>query len=115
MIKDANNFTGTGRLTKDIELIQNGDKVVGRFTLAGNHHFKEDAPNFIPCVIFDKYAEAMKPYLTKGKRVLVIGKVEAPAGIPDEDGSYKNYWNINVDEIIFIDGKKEASNQKDAS
>lgn len=87
-----------GNLTRDAELRKKGDATsVLTFGLAINEKKKDsetgeyvDAPVFVDCALFGARAEALAPYLTKGKKVSVDGRFESQAraakavGVPRE-------------------------------
>lgn len=72
-----NRVTIMGNLTRDAELRKKGDATsVLTFGLAINEKKKDsetgeyvDAPVFVDCALFGARAEALAPYLTKGKKV----------------------------------------------
>lgn len=71
-----------GNLTRDPEVryTPNG-KPVASFSLAVNHRYKQGGETkeevcFIDVVIFGKQAESAGEYLSKGKRVLVEGRLQ---------------------------------------
>lgn len=78
-----NRVTIMGNLTRDAELRKKGDAAsVLTFGLAINEKKKDsetgeyvDAPVFVDCALFGARAEALAPYLTKGKKVSVDGPV----------------------------------------
>ena len=71
-----NRVTIMGNLTRDAELRKKGDATsVLTFGLAINEKKKDsetgeyvDAPVFVDCALFGARAEALAPYLTKGKK-----------------------------------------------
>ena len=64
-----NKFIGIGRLTKDpeIKVTQNGTKVA-KFTIAINRKFKKEETDFLNVLTFNKTAEFIEKYFTKGSR-----------------------------------------------
>jgi single-strand DNA-binding protein len=51
-------------------------ETVARFTIANNTGFGDNAEShFFDCVAFGKQVETIKKYLTKGKEIVVRGKV----------------------------------------
>lgn len=78
-----NRVTIMGNLTRDAELRKKGDATsVLTFGLAINEKKKDsetgeyvDAPVFVDCALFGARAEALAPYLTKGKKVSVDGRL----------------------------------------
>jgi single-strand DNA-binding protein len=98
-----------GRLTKDLELKQNGEVSVIKFTLAVNRKFvkqgEERQADFINCVAFNKTAITMTNFLEKGRQIAVEGRIQT--------GSYKNKegatvytTEVIVDSFYFADSKK---------
>lgn len=80
----VNVFTGVGRLTKDVEYKNNANgTAVAKFTIAINDYVKgEETANYIPVTAFGKIAENCYKYLSKGRQVAVVGKIQT--------GSYEN-------------------------
>ena len=51
-------------------------ETVARFTLANNTGFGEHAEShFVDCVAFGKQVETIKKYITKGKEIVIKGKL----------------------------------------
>lgn len=107
MSKNLNCAVVDGNLTKDVELNPNG--TVGRFTIAVNESQKDpatgnyaDYANFIDCKIFGKSAANLGKYLTKGKRVIVRGKLHQDRW--EKDGQKQARLVVNVDEVFFAGG-----------
>jgi single-strand DNA-binding protein len=78
---NINNVILIGRLTRDAELkyTANGQAVC-RFSIAVNRAKKSgekrvDEPGFFDIVLWGKQAEALKPYLLKGKQIGVEGEL----------------------------------------
>lgn len=102
-----------GRLTKDPESRNSGDGAlaVTRYTLAVDRKYKKEGSDvtadFISCVTFGKSAEFAKKFLTKGMRMLIVGRIQT--------GSYKNKegqtvytTDVVVEEHYFADNKKSG-------
>ena len=113
-----NKITVTGNITKDSELTHVGDKGTPKltFTIANNEgHGDYKKTTFINCVLWGKGAESLQQYLTKGKKLLVNGKLEINSS--EKDGKKTYFTNINVDMyggIEFIGGKADnGSNSED--
>ena len=66
-----------GRLTKDPELnhAAGSGTAICRFTLAITRQFKKDEADFINCVAFNKTAENIAQYFTKGRQIAVTGNI----------------------------------------
>lgn len=88
-----NRVTIMGNLTRDAELRKKGDATsVLTFGLAINEKKKDsetgeyvDAPVFVDCALFGARAEALAPYLTKGKKVSVDGRLRYHSWMKNEE------------------------------
>lgn len=92
-----------GRLVKDIEAkkTNNGKKIVN-FSLAVRR--TPEQTDFITCVAFDKTAEILENYCSKGSQIGVSGSIRA--GKVDD----KFYMNVLVNTIHLIGGQKSDNN-----
>lgn len=65
-----------GRLVKPVEIKSLGnDKKVANFTLAVNRNADREKVDFIPCSAWNKTAEVLEKYTTKGSQILIEGEV----------------------------------------
>ena len=99
----------TGNLTRDPELryAQNGTTILD-MGVAVNDRAKnqqtgewEDRPNFVDLTMFGKRAEAVAPYLSKGSKVAVEGRLRWSQW-QAKDGSKRSKLEVVVDEIEFM-------------
>jgi single-strand DNA-binding protein len=99
-----NTFFGIGRITKDHELrvTEKGLSVV-TFTLAINRD--KDNTDFLNCVAFNKTAELLKTYTSKGSQIGIEGMVQTRSY--EKDGEKKYSTNIIVNRVEFLDTKKK--------
>ena len=99
-----------GNLTKDIDVktTSNGT-LVGEFTVANNERVGEnEVTTFIKCVMFGERVEKICPYLLKGAKVLVDGRLEVKTVVNDQ--LYNTYVSLYVNELDilkFVDGEEE--------
>lgn len=95
-----------GRLTADAELrhTQNG-KAVASFTVACNREGKDQATDFIDCVAWDKTAEFVSKYMSKGRVAVVEGRLQI-RDWTDKDGNKRRNAEIKVERVFFGDSKK---------
>lgn len=102
-----NRVIATGNLTREPELrsTQSGCPVLA-FGLAVNERRKnastgewEDDPVFIDCTLFGTRGEALAPYLTKGLRVAIEGRMHQSKWIDKETGKNRSKIEIVVQEI----------------
>lgn len=109
-----NNCVFTGRLTKDPEIktTQSGKKYIN-FTIAVDRKVKDAngqrQADFIPCVAWNKTAEIISQYFTKGSPIGVTGSLQVRSY--DKDGEKKFIYEILVNEFDFIGGAKSSDNQ----
>ena len=98
-----NNWTGIGRLTKDVELRYTGDQMsVARFSLGiVDGYGEKKKTNFIPVVVFGKQAESCEKFLAKGRMVAVEGKIQT--GSYDKDGQKVYTTDVIANRVEFID------------
>lgn len=110
-----NHITLIGRLTRDPELryTQSG-KAFCTFTLAVDRRFKQNnnqpTADFIPCVAWDKLAEIIGNNLAKGRRVGIEGRLQTRT-YEAKDGSKKSAFDVMIEEMEFLDTKKEGQSQ----
>lgn len=100
-----------GRMTKDPELnfAAGTGTAVARFTLAVTRPFKKDETDFINCIAFNKRAEAIAQYLTKGRQLAVTGSIRT-GSYDAKDGTKRYTTDIVVDSFEFI-GSNKNDNQ----
>ena len=95
-----------GRLTKDPELryAAGSDTAVCKFTLAVNR-MKKDEADFINCVAFNKTAETIAQYLTKGRQIAIAGRIQTNSYTSD-DGTKRYTADVVVETFEFCDSNK---------
>lgn len=104
-----NHIIITGNLYKDPELkyLQDG-KSLTKFGVANNEGWGDKKQtNFINCVAFNKTAEAIANYTSKGSKVLIEGKLQMGNYI-NKEGVKVYTTEIIVNQIEFLDKKHEA-------
>ncbi len=102
-----------GRLTADPELRYTTNGVaVATFTLASDRGRKRDdgskATDFINVVAWRARAEFAAQYLTKGRLVVVEGRLESRTYTAN-DGSNRKAVEINASAIHFAEGKRDGA------
>ena len=100
-----------GRVTKDIELrsTKNG-KPVTSFYIAVNRRNEKDQTDFIPCVAWDKTAELLSKYISRGDRIGVTGRINT-RNYEDKNG--KVYvTEVVVEELYFLNQEKQQDTPK---
>lgn len=100
-----------GNLTKDIDVKTTSNGVlVGEFTVANNERVGEnEITTFIKCVMFGERVEKICPYLLKGTKVLVDGRLEVKTLVNEQ--LYNTYVSLYVNELDilkFVDVEEET-------
>ncbi|WP_099346877.1 single-stranded DNA-binding protein [Clostridium tertium] len=100
-----------GRMVADPELNfqANSGMAICRFRLAVTRPFKKDETDFINCIAFNKRAETIAQYLTKGRQLAVTGSIRT-GSYDAKDGTKRYTTDIVVDSFEFI-GSSKNDNQ----
>lgn len=96
-----------GRLTRDVEIRNAGTTLVARYTLAVDRKYKregEQTADFIPCIAFGRNAEFAQKYLTKGKKIAVVGRIQT-GSYTKQDGTKVYTTDVVVEEQEFVESK----------
>jgi single-strand DNA-binding protein len=108
---DINHVTLVGRLTRDAELkYTNSGQAVSGISLAVNQRRKRDdqwveEAHFFDCVVWGRTAEALNPYLVKGKQVGVEGQLRQNRW--EQEGRTRSKVEISVNNIQLLGGRND--------
>ena len=108
-----NQVTLIGRLVKEPELVNAGDKQKLDFTLAVNTKVKGKA-DFISCTAWGKTAEIMAKYLSKGSQVCVYGEIKNN-NYEDSKGVKHYGMKVQVNSIEFVGSKIDVESDESES
>ena len=104
-----------GRLTKDPELRKTtSNKSVANFTVAVNHKFNKEVTDFFNCIAWGKTADFIAEKVSKGLKVLVIGRMESRS-YDKSDGTKVLLWELQVEEVELIDWKEKVEQKQYAT
>lgn len=85
-----------------------------QFSVAVNDRVKnnqtgawEDRPNWVDCVIFGQRAESLAPYLTKGTKVAVFGRLHWSSW--EKDGQKRSKLDVIVSEVEFLSARSQQA------
>lgn len=96
-----------GRITQDLEVKTFKETKVLKFSIAVRRD--KDNTDFINCVTFNKTAEMIEKFFSKGSMISVVGKIQA--GSYEKDGKKVYTFDINVNEFYFCgESKKDELN-----
>jgi len=121
---DTNHLVIVGRLTRDIgsdersfAYIANG-QARANVSIAVNRSRKNgdqwvDEVNYFDVTIWGRTAENLKPYLLKGKQILVEGHLKQDRW--EKDGQKFNKISIVADNVQLLGGRSEGSGQQSQS
>lgn len=95
-----------GRLTKDPEVRYTSENniPIARFTLAVDRR-KKGETDFINCTAWNKTAEFINNYFTKGKMAVIVGRIQT--GSYEKDGHKVYTTDVVVEEVSFAGEKRE--------
>lgn len=97
-----------GRLTKDPELRHTGNQTpVCSFSIAINNGYGENQhTDFVNCTAWNKTAEFVSNYFTKGKMIIVIGRISTRSW-ETQDGKKVYATEVIASEVSFGESKSE--------
>jgi len=104
-----NTVSLTGRLTNDINVRETKNSQVGNFTIAVQRNFGEKEADFIQVTVFNKVAENMKKFTSKGDLVGVVGRLQTSNY--EKDGQTIYVTQVVSNDITFL----ETKNSKDTT
>lgn len=109
MANDLNKCMFIGRLGKDPEVKQmSNGKSVANFSVACGWKGKDtEGTEWVNCVAYDKLAEIIGQYLTKGSQVYIEGKMRTRKW-QDKTGADRYTTEIAVDQMQMLGGKSEG-------
>ncbi len=117
MGKAVNRVFLIGRLTRDVEVsTTKGGKNVGSFSLAVDKATGEGA-DFFDCVAWEKTAELLQQYTSKGSKVHVEGSLQQRSWDDKDSGAKRSKIEVVVRDVTFLDSKSDSaqSTQKDVA
>lgn len=113
MAKSFNQAIIMGNLTRDPELRSTpSGQQVASFAVATNRTWsspsgeKQEAVEYHEIVAWGKLGELASQYLTKGRKVLVVGRLQTQSW--EKDGVKRQRTEIVAADINFLDGRGEG-------
>jgi len=105
-----NVITFDGRLTKDAELKQLQNNTVCNFDVACNIGYGDRKKTiYFRCDLWNKRAESLHSYLTKGIQVFVTGELSTEE-YTNKNGDIKTNLKCRINDLTF--GAESRNNQK---
>jgi len=116
MAKGFNKVTLLGNLTRDPETRNTpSGQSVTNFSLAVNRTWKgndgqqQEAVSYIDCVAWGKAGEIISQYLTKGRPVLVHGRLDQRSWDDKDSGQKRSKIEVVVEDFNFVDSGSGGS------
>jgi single-strand DNA-binding protein len=119
MARSFNQVILMGNLTRDPELrtIPSGQSVCS-FSLALNRSYKsgdgewKEATDYVDIVAWAQLGERVAQYLTKGRPVLVNGRLQSRSW--EQDGQKRSKLEVVAQDVTFLGGRSEGSGGNDS-
>ena len=115
-MSDINTIVASGRLTRDAEIAYSANETaVTKFAIASNRRYKENEyTTYLECVLFGARGENLVEYLTKGKYIIVQGRLTMDDWT-DKQGNKRRSFYVAVDNISFTQSNGKQSKEKDGT
>ena len=110
-----NTWNGMGRFTADPELKTTpSGKAVTTFCVAVPKNYNRDEkPNYIDCVAWEKRAETICKNFRKGKMIAISGELETRT-YEDKQGKTRKVSEVRVEKFFFCGDKDNKETTKTA-
>lgn len=111
-MSSINNVVLSGRLTKNVEVrMSQNNKKYCQFTLAVDKYVNgEQQADFINCVAWEKTAEILSLYTSKGSKVNVVGSIQT-RNYQNSNGQTVYVTEVLVQQVELLERKKEEKQQ----
>jgi single-strand DNA-binding protein len=105
MARSINQVILMGRLTRDPETrTTSSGKSVTSFSLAVDRQTQDDQADFFDVTAWEKTGELVQQYLSKGRRVLVQGRLRQDSWDDKETGKKRSKVEVVATDVTFLDG-----------
>lgn len=113
-MKSLNRVTLIGNIGKEIELkYTSGGVAYANFSIATTESWKDksgeqkERTDWHNCIVWDKSAEILSKYASKGSRLYVDGKLQNDTF--EKDGVKHYSTKIKVDDFLLLDGRSNSA------
>lgn len=105
MARSINQVILLGRLTRDPEArTTSTGKTVVSFSLAVDRNTADDTADFFDITAWEKLGDLVTQYLSKGRRVLVQGRLRQDSWDDKETGKKRSRVEVTATDVTFLDG-----------
>ncbi|MEI6053912.1 MAG: single-stranded DNA-binding protein [Candidatus Saccharibacteria bacterium] len=116
MAKSINQVILLGRLVRDPEQrTTTGGKTIVSFSIAVDRVGQDDSADFFNITAWEKLGELIMQYLSKGRRVLVQGRLRQDSWDDKETGKKKSRVEVTATDVTFLDGPGDNSGSSQSS
>lgn len=110
MARSINQVILMGRLTRDPEQrTTTTGKTIASFSIAVDRAGQDDQADFFDVTAWEKLGDLAVQYLSKGRRVLVQGRLRQDSWDDKETGKKRSRVEITATDITFLDGPASDS------
>ena len=105
MARSINQVILLGRLTRDPEqrTTASGKNVVS-FSIAVDRQSQDDQADFFNITAWDKLGDLVMQYLSKGRRVLIQGRLRQDSWEDKDTGKRQSLIEVTASDVTFLDG-----------
>lgn len=105
MARSINQVILLGRLTRDPEqrTTASGKSVVS-FSIAVDRQSQDDQADFFNITAWDKLGDLVMQYLSKGRRVLIQGRLRQDSWEDKDTGKRQSRIEVTASDVTFLDG-----------
>lgn len=105
MARGINQVILMGRLTRDPETRTTpSGKSVTSFSIAVDRIGSDDQADFFDVTAWEKTGELVQQYLSKGRRVLIQGRLRQDSWDDKETGKKRSRVEVTATDVTFLDG-----------
>ncbi len=116
MARGINQVILMGRLTRDPETRTTpSGKTVTSFSLAVDRQTQDDQADFFDVTAWEKTGELVAQYVTKGRRVLVQGRLRQDSWDDKDTGKKRSKVEVVAFDVTFLDGPSDRSDNASAA
>ncbi len=113
MAKSVNQVILMGRLTRDPEQrTTTTGKIIVSFSIAVDRGGQDDIADFININAWEKLGELVMQYLSKGRRVLVQGRLRQDRWDDKETGKKQSRIEVTASDVTFLDGPSDSAGSR---
>ena len=105
MARSINQVILLGRLTRDPEQRTTASgKIVVSFSIAVDRQSQDDQADFFNITAWDKLGDLVMQYLSKGRRVLIQGRLRQDSWEDKDTGKRQSRIEVTASDVTFLDG-----------